>query len=257
MPDLPSGTVTFLFTDIEGSTALWEQNPQAMETALARHFTLLDAAIRAHGGIRFKTVGDAAQAAFAAPAAVAAALDAQRALLAAPQPHFGPLRARIALHSRDATPDEHGDYLGASLHRLSRLLAAGHGGQILLTETVQQLVRDTLPAGTALRDLGEHRLRDGVEPEHVIQLIHLELPRDFPALKTPESRHNNLPRQQTAFLGREREVETVIALLRRQDVRLLTLTGPGGTGKTRLALQVAADLLDDFSDGVFLFPWPT
>ncbi len=252
MTDLPSGTVTFLFTDIEGSTALWEREREAMVAAVDRHLVLLDAAIQAHGGVHFKTVGDAVQAAFpTAPAAIAAALDAQRALLAEDWGAIGPLWVRMAVHAGEAEPDARGDYLSAPLNRLSRLLATGHGGQILLTQAVQQLSRGTLPAGADLRDLGEHRLRDLLEPEQVFQLLHPELPDRFPPLKSLASRPNNLPLQPTPFLGREREVDAVVALVRRPEVRCLTLTGPGGTGKTRLALQAAAELLEDFSDGVF------
>src|SRR5215207_1848762 len=142
MPDLPSGTVTFLFTDIEGSTALWERDRFAMAEAVARHLALLDAAIQVHGGVHFKTVGDAVQAAFpTAPAAVAAALAAQRALLAEDWGEIGVLRVRMAVHAGEAAPDAGGDYLAAPLNRLSRLLATAHGGQILLTQTVQQLSR--------------------------------------------------------------------------------------------------------------------
>ena len=255
MPELPSGTVTFLFTDIEGSTALWERDRQAMAAAVARHLALLDVAIYAHGGIHFKTVGDAVQAAFpTAPAAVAASLDAQRALLAEDWGEIGPLLVRMAVHAGEAEPDEHGDYLSAPLNRLSRLLAIGHGGQILLTQTVQLLSRGTLPDGAALRDLGEHRLRDLLEPERVYQLLHPDLPATFAPLNSLDTRPHNLPRQPTPFLGRERQVDEVVALLRREDAQLVTLIGPGGTGKTRLALQVAAELLDDFSDGVFFVP---
>jgi class 3 adenylate cyclase len=253
MPDFPSGTVTFLFTDIEGSTALWERNRQAMAQAVERHIALLDAAIHAHGGVHFKTVGDAVQAAFpTAPDAVAAALAAQRAVLAEDWSAVGELRVRMALHAGEAIPDERGDYLAAPLNRLSRLLSTGYGSLILLSQTVQQLTRSALPDGVALRDLGEHRLRDLLEPELVFQLLHPDLPEQFPPLKSLESRPNNLPRQPTPFLGREREVGAVVELLRREDVQLLTLTGPGGSGKTRLALQAAADLLDNFPDGVFL-----
>ena len=254
MPDLPSGTVTFLFTDIEGSTALWERDRQAMATAVERHIALLDAAIQAHGGIHFKTVGDAVQAAFpTAPDAVIAAVDAQRALVAEEWGDLGSLRVRMALHAGEAAPHDR-DYLAAPLNRVSRLLATGHGGQILLTHVVQQLVRGELPPHTSLQDLGEHRLRDLLEPERVFQLLHPDLPDQFPPLKSLENRPNNLPRQPTPFLGREREVAEVVALLRRPDVQLLTLIGPGGTGKTRLGLQVAAEVLDDFPDGVFFVP---
>jgi predicted ATPase/class 3 adenylate cyclase len=255
MAELPRGTVSFLFTDIEGSTERWERDRAAMATAVARHVALLEATIEAHGGIHFKTVGDAVQAAFpTAPQALAAALDAQRALLAEDWGQIGPLRVRMALHAGEAIPDERGDYLAAPLNRLSRLLSAGHGGQILLSQTVQQLTRGVLPDGVELRDLGEHRLRDLLEPEQVFQLLQPDLADQFPPLKSLESRPNNLPRQPTPFLGREQEVGDVVALLRRDDVQLLTLVGPGGTGKTRLGLQVAAEVLDDFADGVFFVP---
>ncbi len=258
MPDLPSGTVTFLFTDIEGSTALWERDRQAMATAVQRHITLLDTAIQAHSGVHFKTTGDAVQAAFpTAPAAVAAAVEGQRALLAEEWGLAGELRVRMALHAGEAEPDARSDYLSAPLNRLSRLLATGHGGQILLSQAVQQLSRGALPAGSELRDLGEHRLRDLLDPERVYQVLHPDLPDQFPPLKSLESRPNNLPLQPTPFLGREQEVEQVVALLHRPELRFLTLTGPGGTGKTRLALQAAAELLDDFPDGVFFVPLAT
>jgi class 3 adenylate cyclase len=180
MPELPRGTVTFLFTDIEGSTALWERERAAMATAIARHLAVLDAAISAHQGIHFKTVGDSVQAVFSsAPNAVAAAIDAQRALLGEPWEAVVPLRVRMALHTGEAIPDAHGDYLAAPLNRLSRLLTAGHGEQILLSQAVQQLARDALPEGVVLRDLGEHRLRDLLEPERVWQVMALGLPADF------------------------------------------------------------------------------
>jgi predicted ATPase/class 3 adenylate cyclase len=252
MADLPRGTVTFLFTDIEGSTVLWERDAGAMQAAVARHDMLLSEAITAHRGTLFKRVGDAVQAAFpTAPGAVAAALVAQRSLLAEEWGQTGPLRVRMALHAGEAVPDERGDYLAAPLNRLSRLLATGHGGQILLSQAVQQLSRDALPEGVELRDLGEHRLRDLLDPERVFQLLHPDLPADFPPLRSLEHRPHNLPRQPTPFLGREREVGEVVDLLRRDDVQLLTLVGPGGTGKTRLALQAAAELVDGFADGVF------
>jgi class 3 adenylate cyclase len=252
MPDLPSGTVTFLFTDIEGSTALWERNRAAMAAAVERHLTLLGTTIAAHSGVHFKTVGDAVQAAFTtAPAAVMATIDAQRALYAESWNTADPLRVRMALHAGEAEPRD-GDYLTAPLNRLSRLLAAGHGGQILLTQAVQQLSHDALPVDVELRNLGKHRLRDLLEPEQVFQVLHPDLPVDFPPLRSLENRPNNLPVQPTPFLGRERELGEIVALLYRPDVRLLTLTGPGGTGKTRLALQAAAEVLDDVADGIFV-----
>jgi predicted ATPase/class 3 adenylate cyclase len=255
MPDLPSGTVIFLFTDIEGSTQLWERGRLAMAQAVERHIALLDVAIRAHGGVHFKTVGDAVQAAFpTAPQAVAAAVAGQRALLAEDWGDIGSLKVRMAMHAGESIPDARGDYLAAPLNRLSRLLSTGYGSQILLSQTVQQLSRGGLPPEVELRDLGEHRLRDLLEPERVFQLLHPELPADFPALKSLDIHPNNLPLQPTSFLGREAVVQDIANLLQRSDVRLLTLTGPGGTGKTRLALHVVAEHLDDFADGVFFVP---
>jgi predicted ATPase/class 3 adenylate cyclase len=253
--ELPRGTVTFLFTDIEGSTALWEQDRAGMREAVDRQLAILHSLISAHHGVLYKTVGDGTQAAFAsAEEALRAAVASQRALVAEDWGEMGPLTVRMALHAGEAVPDARGDYLAAPLNRLARLLAAGHGSQILLARTVQQLSRGALPAGTELRDLGEHRLRDLLEPERVFQLVHPDLPTEFPPLKSLESRPNNLPRQPTPFLGREQQVGDVVALLGRVDVHLLTLVGPGGTGKTRLGLQVAAEVLDDFADGVYFVP---
>ncbi|MDQ3222357.1 MAG: adenylate/guanylate cyclase domain-containing protein, partial [Gemmatimonadota bacterium] len=252
MANLPSGTVTFLFTDIEGSTQLWERDQHAMQTAVNRHLAVLDAAIASHHGVHFKTVGDAIQAAFpTAPDAVAAALDAQRAFAQEGWPEsVKPLRVRMALHTAAATPQD-GDYLAPGLNRLARLLAAGHGGQVLLSLATQDLARDSLPTGAGLRDLGDHPLRDLYRPERVFQLLHPDLPADFPPIRTLATRPNNLPLQPTPFVGREEQVARVVSVLRREDVRLLTITGPGGVGKSRVALQTAADVLEDFSDGVW------
>jgi predicted ATPase/class 3 adenylate cyclase len=252
MAELPSGTVTFLFTDIEGSTARWERDHVAMGQAVARQLTLLRAATERYGGVLFKVVGDAVQAAFpTAPDAVAAALDAQRAFNQEGWPErIKPLRVRIALHTAAATPQD-GDYLAAGLNRLARLLAAAHGGQVILSLATQDLARDALPLGAVLRDLGEHPLRDLYRPERVFQLLHPDLTADFPPLRTLATRPNNLPLQPTPFLGREDQVARIVDLLGREDVRLLTITGPGGVGKTRVALQAAADLLEAFPDGIW------
>ena len=252
MAAFATGTITFLFTDIEGSTARWEQQREAMQAALARHDTLVRAAIEHHGGAVFKTVGDAFYAVFtSAPDALQAALAAQQALAAeAWDAGLGGVRVRMALHTGLAE-ERGGDYFGQPLNRIARLLSAGHGGQILLSMVTQELVRDLLPAGVELRDLGAHRLKDLIRPERVFQLVAPDLQADFPPLKTLEHRPNNLPLQLTPFIGRERELAAVCQRLEQPDVRLLTLSGPGGTGKTRLALQIAADLFDAFPDGVW------
>jgi class 3 adenylate cyclase len=203
MRDLPSGTVTFLFTDVEGSTRRWEQNSVATRAAIERHFTLLDEAIRAHNGIRFKIIGDAVQAAFpTALDAVLAAVTAQQALTAEDWGALGSVRVRMALHTGAATPQD-GDYLSPALNRLARLLATGAGGQILLTEATRQLVRDLSSAELALQliDLGEHRLRDLNEVEHVFQLTVPGLPANFPPLKSLDRQTHNLPPQLTPFIG--------------------------------------------------------
>ena len=171
MPDLPSGTVVFLFTDIEGSTRLWQQNPPAMQTAVDAQLGLIRGIVAKHGGALYKVVGDGTQSAFPdAQHALAAAIDAQRALLATPwDDPPGPFRVRMAIHAGQATPRD-GDYLAAPLNRLARLMAVGHGRQILASQAVQQLVRDDLPADAILLDLGAHRLRDLQEPELVFQV---------------------------------------------------------------------------------------
>lgn len=246
-----TGEITFLFTDVEGSTSLWERKPTAMSEALSRHDEILRTAIEAHNGHVFKTVGDAFHATFsAAPDALEAALEAQRALLHEAWDLTGPLRVRMALHT-GAAEERDGDYFGPSLNRVARLLSAGHGGQILLSLATLELVRDRLPDESGLRDLGKRRLKDLSSPEHVFQIIAPGLRSEFPPLETLDIRRNNLPAQPTPLVGRERELEEVLALLRSSHVRLLTFTGPGGTGKTRLGLQAAAELTDEFEDGVF------
>jgi len=247
----PTGTVTFLFTDIEGSTKLWENNAPAMQAALARHDDLLRSAIEEHDGYVFKTVGDAFCCAFTTvPVALETALEIQRRLISSEWEEIGPLRVRMALHT-GAAEERDGDYFGPPLNRVARLMSAAHGAQVLLSLPAQELVRDQLPAGTSLRDLGEHRLKDLFRPERVYQLLAPGLPSEFPPLRTLDTYRNNLPLQPTPLIGREKEVSEVCDLLRHDETRLLTLTGPGGIGKTRLALQAAADLLDDFPDGTF------
>ena len=245
------GNITFLFTDVQGSTSLWESEPKAMSEALSRHDEILRKAIEANNGHVFKTVGDAFHATFsAAPDALEAALEAQRALLGEVWDLPTPLRVRMALHTGPAE-ERDGDYFGPSLNRVARLLSAGHGGQILLSLATRESVQEGLPAESGLRDLGERRLKDLSSPERVFQITAPGLRSEFPPLKTLDIRRNNLPAQPTPLVGRERELEEVLALLRRSYVRLLTFTGPGGTGKTRLGLQAAAELTDEFEDGVF------
>ncbi|MFN8474027.1 MAG: tetratricopeptide repeat protein [Anaerolineae bacterium] len=247
----PTGTVTLLFTDIEGSTKLWERYPEPMKAALGRHDTILRQVIASHQGYVFKTVGDAFCAAFdTAASALAAALDAQRALAAEPWGVTGPIRVRMALHT-GATIERDGDYFGQPVNRVARLLSAGYGGQILLSLPTYELVRDDLPPDVSIRDMGEHHLKDLARPEHVFQIVAAGLPADFPQLKTLDTLPNNLPPQRDALIGREKELETLRQMVLRPDVPLLTLTGPGGAGKTRLALQVGAILLDQFDNGVF------
>ena len=252
-PLLPTGTATFLFTDIEGSTRLWETHRAAMQLALAHHDAIMRSAIEANNGYLVKTTGDGALAAFAsAPDAVAACLAAQRALTAYPWVELR-IKVRMALHS-GAAEQRDGDYFGPALNRAARLMAAGHGGQVLLSLATEELVRDHLPADIALRDLGERRLKDLIRPEHVYQVVALDLSSDFPPLKTLDARPNNLPAQTTPFIGREEAIRTVKEQLAKANVRLLTLSGVGGTGKTRLALQAAADMVDEFEHGVFFVP---
>src|SRR5215216_2127711 len=246
-----TGKITFLFTDVEGSTSLWERKPKAMSEALSRHDEILRTVIEAHSGHVFKTVGDAFHATFsAAPDALEAALEAQRVLLHETWDLTGPLRVRMALHTGVAEERDE-DYFGPTLNRVARLLSAGHGGQVLLSLATTELVRDGLPDDSGLRDLGERRLKDLSSPERVFQITAPGLRSEFPPLKTLDIPRNNLPAQPTPLVGRERELEEVLALLRRSYVRLLTFTGPGGTGKTRLGLQAAAELTDEFEDGVF------
>jgi predicted ATPase/class 3 adenylate cyclase/Tfp pilus assembly protein PilF len=249
MTALPTGIVTFLLTDIEGSTRLWELHPDAMGAVVARHDGLLTEAITRHGGVVIRTrgEGDSFFAVFdRATDAVAAAGDLQLALAA--EPWSIPIRVRVGINTGEAELRE-GDYYGTSINRCARLRAIGHGGQTLVGQATAELAQGELPAHFALRPLGAHRLKDLQRPELVYQLLHPELPAEFPPLNSLEARPNNLPQQVTSFVGREREMAEVKRLL--EGTRLLTLTGPGGTGKTRLAFQVGADLIDPFEHGVF------
>lgn len=251
MTEPPSGTVTFLFTDLEGSTQLWEEHPVAMRSALARHDSLVTGAIEVHDGYVVKSTGDGFLAAFAdAAEAVSAAIDAQLALTAEPWAETGPLRVRMGLHT-GAAELRAGDYHGPTLNRAARLMSVGHGGQILLSLVTSELVRGS---DVDLLDLGSHRLRGLAEPEHVCQVVHPRLASEFPPLRSGSADRrpppSNLPEPIDRFVGRTRERSDVRARL--DGTRLLTLLGPGGTGKTRLALHVANDARDRFGDLVYL-----
>ena len=248
---LPQGTVTFLFTDLEGSTRRWEAHPEEMRDALARHDAIVRGAVESHGGMVFSTMGDGMAAVFAS------ARDAVRAVLAAQQglaavdwgAVTGPMAARMGLLTDEGVlGGEH--YLNQPLNRCARLMAAGHGGQALVSGATELLVRDDLPEGCALVDLGEHRLRDLARPVRIFQLTGPGLRREFPPLRTLEAFAGNLPVQLSSFVGRAGELAGLAAAMARSP--LVTVTGPGGVGKTRLALHAAADQLPSFRDGAWL-----
>ncbi len=252
MPDLPAGTVTLLFTDIEGSTRLLQQLGERYAIVLADCRKLLRAEFAQWNGHEVDTQGDAFFVAFArATDAVAAAAVIQRNIANHSWPPGASVQVRIGLHTGEPHLSSEG-YVGLDVHHAARIMSAGHGGQVLLSQTTRELVEQHLPEGTYLHDLGEHRLKDLQRPSHLFQLNIAGLPDGFPPLKTLNNSPNNLPIQPTPFIGREKEVAAVGQLLRRPGVRLVTLTGPGGVGKTRLGLHVAAELSDLFTDGVFV-----
>jgi predicted ATPase/class 3 adenylate cyclase len=246
---LPTGTVTFLFSDIEGSTKRWETHPEEMECALARHDALVRGAVETHGGYVFKTIGDAFCAAFAtAPDAIAAALEAQRTLQGEDFSTVEGLCVRMALHA-GASTERDGDYFGPTVNRVARLLAIAHGGQVLISSAAVDLSHGEIPPQSSLRDLGFARLKDLTASEHVWQLDITGLSNEFPPLRSLDALPNNLPIARTSFVGRELDASQVKELLTHH--RLLSLVGSGGVGKTRLAQQVGADLLDRYPDGVW------
>jgi predicted ATPase/class 3 adenylate cyclase len=247
MPARPVGTVTFLFTDIEGSTRAWEAYPKETRVALQRHDEIVANAIETNHGtiILERGEGDSVFAVFERPSdAVAAACELQLALSEEQWPAAVPLRVRVAIHTGEAEAD----YRGPHVNRAARIRAIGHGEQVLLSGVAAGIVRGTLPAGASLIDLGQHRLRDVSETEHVFQLAHADLRKDFPPLKSLSNFRQNLPVQLTSFVGRARERNEIGALIERH--RIVTLIGSGGSGKTRLAIQVGADDLEKFPDGV-------
>jgi predicted ATPase/class 3 adenylate cyclase/DNA-binding winged helix-turn-helix (wHTH) protein len=249
VPGSGSGTVTFVFTDIESSTRLWDEHPEAMQDALVRHDTILRDAVESHRGQVVKSMGDGMVAVFAyAGDAVGAAVAAQCALSAEPWAVTGPLRVRMGLHSGEAQ-HRGGDYFGAALNRAERIMSAGHGGQVLCSAATGTLVRDTLPTGVGLVDLGEHRLRDLSRPEKIFQVGHADLAGEFPPLRSLDVFVGNLPSPVSSFIGRGRELASVAAAL--GEARTVTLTGVGGVGKTRLALQAAGEALRGLRDGAW------
>ncbi len=254
-PDLPSGTVTFVFTDIEGSTRLaHDLGTDRWADVLAQHARVVRAAAAAHAGVEVRTEGDAFFLAFrTAREAVAAAAAVQRALAAQTWPHGASVRVRVGMHTGEnalpGTPESGADYIGYDVHRAARVAAAGHGGQVLLSSVTRTMLGEAIPEGTSLRDTGEHRLKDLSQPDRLYQLVIEGLPSDFPPLRTLDRVPNDLPLQLTSFVGRQRELAEARELLER--TRLLTLVGPGGTGKTRLSLELAALVLDAFPDGVW------
>ncbi len=240
-PPLPTGIVTFLFTDIQGSTLLWENRPNLMADALQLHNAVLRQAIQANRGVVFKVVGDAFQAAFASPTkALNAAITAQRGLISAPWNELGPLKVRMGLHAGEAELDPESDeyLISHTKNRVARIMSAGHGGQILISSAVMELLGEQLPQGILLKDMGEHYLKGLLQPEHIFQIVLPDLPGDFPPLKT-EDPHSNLPIPATPFLNRVVELENITRLLSDPGCRLITLTGIGGSGKTRLAIEAA------------------
>ncbi|HEY3246879.1 MAG TPA: tetratricopeptide repeat protein [bacterium] len=251
---LPTGTVTFLFADIEGSTRLLQQLGDRYAVALADYRRLFRDAAEAHGGQEVDMPGDACFFAFSrATDAVAAAVAAQIALQAHPWPDGRMLRARIGVHTGEPFAQDR-NYVGLDVHRAARICAAAHGGQVVLSDATRVFVEQALPEGVVLRDLGEHRLKDLQRPERLYAAVHAQLPQVFPPLRTLDARPNNLPLLPTQFVGREEELVSLHQMLQDGAVRLITLTGPGGTGKTRLALQLAAAAVDEFPHGVYFVP---
>jgi predicted ATPase/class 3 adenylate cyclase/DNA-binding CsgD family transcriptional regulator len=251
MGELPRGTVTLLFTDMEGSTHLLQQVSEHYADVLEACRHLLRTAFHQYHGHEVDSQDDAFFVAFArATDAVAAAVEAQCALAAQAWPEDVAVRVSMGLHTGEPLLASEG-YMGLDVHRAARIMNAGHRGQTLLSQTTRDLVEQHLPEGTSLRDLGAHLLKDLEHPSHLYQLVIEGLPTEFPPLKTLDIHPHNLPIQPTTFIGREQEIAAVQQLLQREDVRLLTLTGPGGSGKTRLGLQVAAELSESFAGGVF------
>ena len=251
---LPAGTVTFLFTDIEGSTRLLQQVGDQYAEVLSGYREILRSTATSYGGQEIDSPGDACFFAFSRVSdAVAAAVDAQRALGTHAWPQGTVARSRMGIHTGQPTARE-GDYVGIDVHRAARICDAGHGGQILISDATRIVLEQALPNGVTLKSLGEYRLKDLLRPERLFQVLHRDLLETFPPLRTLDAHPNNLPPQPTAFIGREKELTRTRAALLDEGVRLLTLTGAGGIGKTRLALQLAAEVIHQFRHGAFFVP---
>ncbi|MEA2552753.1 MAG: hypothetical protein QOJ65_929, partial [Fimbriimonadaceae bacterium] len=247
----PPKAVTFLMSDVEGSTRMWERLPTPMRAAMARLDQIVESTVSGCNGqlLKQRGEGDSHFAVFGkASEAAETSVEIQKALAAEDWGELGHLRIRIAISTGEADHRD-GDYYGPGVNRCARMRGAAHGGQILISHAVQQAIKDSLPFGCSVMNLGEHRFRDLLEPERVYQLLADGLPRDFPALKSIDASRNNLPVQLTSFIGREKEVSQLHTLLKKS--RLVTLTGAGGCGKTRLGLQVAADFVNELDDGVW------
>jgi class 3 adenylate cyclase len=242
--DLPVGTITFLMTDIEGSTRVWDASPQLAKVGLQRHDRIVLEHIEQNQGqtVEAGREGDSVLAVFRqARDAVTCALDMQRSLQREVWPVGADMRVRIAVHTGEAELRS-AHYVGAPLYRCARLMATAHGGQVLISRATEELVADSLPEGVTLRDLGRHRLRDLSRPEHVYQLLHRDLPADFPPLKSLDEPRTNLAQQLTSFVGRQGELGSLKKLIK--ESRLITLVGAGGIGKSRLAIQLAPGTMD-------------
>jgi predicted ATPase/class 3 adenylate cyclase len=251
---LPTGVITFLLTDVESSTRRWELEPDAMRQSMLEHDRLFENAVESNHGfvVKPRGEGDSGFSVFPrATEAVSAAVAFQRAIATTQWPTADPIRVRLALHTGEADLRSD-DYYGSTVNRCARLRSIAWGGQSVMSLTTAQLVRETLPTGVELRDLGLHRLKDLSLPEHVFQIVISDISSDFPALQSLDRHLTNLPVQVTPFIGRERELKHIRDWLLNPTIRLITLTGPGGSGKTRLGVQSAASVVDEFADGVYL-----
>ncbi len=251
MTSKPTGTVTFLFTDIEGSTKLARENPETWEVLRSRHDRILREAIESNNGYVFQIIGDAFCAAFQTAGETLSAVIKSQTDLNRENWGSAPIKVRMGIHTGKAEIQANGEYHGyLTLSQVQRLMSAGHGGQVLVSHATQELIRDEMPEAVTLLDMGERHLKDMIRPEHIYQLVIANLPSDFPPIKTLDMRRHNLPAQMTSFIGRENELAEIKQVL--NEHRLVTLTGSGGAGKTRLGLQVGAECLNQFSDGVWL-----